>query len=283
MNATVPDSLAPDLSSASARQKLAPQAKPYWMALEPGLHIGLYKGARTATWYARRFVGDRRYKQVKLGGAALQAKGKAARAGLDFEQAAQQARRWSATMSEAPPQPATATAARAPRPDESLRRLQPKRLDAISQAWSAGRDGEDIWLPGFFLRIEYAHFMHEKRIEQVSKAVGLSVGDLHVLLALRRSGSAMRPTDLFRELLITSGAITKRLDRLVAQHLIERVAAVSDRRSGPVKLTARGTQIADKAMERIGKSLAAIVQASGLTAGQLRTIDDGFRKLLAHM
>lgn len=283
MDATLPDSLSPDLANPAARQKLAPQAKPYWMTLEPGLHIGLYKGVRSATWYARRFVGDRRYKQVKLGGAALPAKGQGARTGMEFEQAAQQARRWFATMSEAPAQPAQAATARAPRPDESVRRLQPNRLDAISQAWAGAREGQDIWLPGFFLRIEYAHYMHEKRIEQVSRAVGLSVGDLHVLLALRRSGSAMRPTDLFRELLITSGAITKRLDRLVAQHLIERVAAVSDRRSGPVKLTARGTQVADKAMDRIGKSLAAIVQASGLSAAQLRTIDDGFRKLLAHM
>jgi DNA-binding MarR family transcriptional regulator len=276
MNA-VHETLALDLSDPAARRQLPAQSKPYWMTLEAGLHLGLYKGSRGATWYARRFVGDRRYKQVKLGKADTAARNRNP-TGMDFEQAAAQARAW--ILDEAPA--AAEPPSRAP---EVSKRLQPTRLDRISEAWAHERPDLDFWLPSFFLRIEYAHVKHEKRLEHVSKSVGVNIGDLHVLLALRRTGAnnAMRPTDLFRELLVTSGAITKRIDRLVAMKLIERVAASNDRRSGPVRATQKGLEIADKAITQIDRSLTALVRASGLTKEELHRIDEGFRRLLEHM
>jgi len=101
----------------------------------------------------------------------------------------------------------------AERTQRSTTQLQPHRLDAISQAWAQERPDVDFWLAGFFLRIEYAHMLHERRVQDVAKLMDTNVGDLHVLLALRRNGPdrAMRPTDLYRTLLVTSGAITKRL------------------------------------------------------------------------
>ena len=52
-------------------------------------------------------------------------------------------------------------------------------------------------------------------------------GDMRVMLAIRRSGApySMRPTDLFRALLVTSGAMTKRVDRLEDAGLVERQQA----------------------------------------------------------
>jgi DNA-binding MarR family transcriptional regulator len=44
---------------------------------------------------------------------------------------------------------------------------------------------------------------------------------------------AARPTELSRSLLVTTGAITKRLDRLQAQGLVEREAADGDGRGAP--------------------------------------------------
>lgn len=285
MNA-VNEPLQADFSTKAARKRLPPQAKPYWMTLDPGLHLGYYKGARTATWYARRFVGGRRYKQVRLGRAeeSVMARGVA---GMTLDQAITQARGWDLQQAGEAGQGARPTPVRnaPPGAQDSSRRLQPHRLDRISQAWASERPDVDFWLPGFFLRIEYAHYMREKRMAEVSKKAGVNVGDLHVLLAMRRFGPAntMRPTDLFRELLITSGAITKRLDRLEASGMINRVAASDDRRSGPVQLTHRGLQVADKAISQIGDSLKSLIQASGLSDKELRTLDDGFRKLISHM
>ncbi len=53
---------------------------------------------------------------------------------------------------------------------------------------------------------------------------GISGADMRVLLALRRNGrrASMRPTDLYKALLVTSGAITKQIDRLSSLNLVER-------------------------------------------------------------
>lgn len=53
----------------------------------------------------------------------------------------------------------------------------------------------------------------------------LRASDAKILITLRRAGRpyAMRPTDLLNALLVTSGAITKQVDRLVAKGLCERL------------------------------------------------------------
>jgi DNA-binding MarR family transcriptional regulator len=170
-------------------------------------------------------------------------------------------------------------------PEDGHERQLPSRVDRISEAWATERPDIDFWLAGFFLRLEYAHVMHERRVSDIAAEAGVNVGDLHVLLALRRNGAthSMRPTDLFRDLLITSGAITKRLDRLKSANLIERVAATDDRRSELVRLTANGRRIADASMTRISANLTALVKASGVSTAQLRAADDCLRRLIERM
>src|SRR6202000_1024656 len=88
--------------------------------------------------------------------------------------------------------------------------------DNVEAAWLAERPDLDLRLACTLLRMERANQLHEKRVETISKKIGLHTGELHVLLALRRSGRPyeQRPTDLFRALLVTSGAMTKRVARL---------------------------------------------------------------------
>jgi integrase len=47
---------------------LTPRRKPYWRALEGGFHLG-YRRTKTGggTWTARRFIGERRYREASLG------------------------------------------------------------------------------------------------------------------------------------------------------------------------------------------------------------------------
>jgi cytochrome b561 len=81
-------------------------------------------------------------------------------------------------------------------------------------------------------------------IGDVADAHNLHPGDFLVVMTLARRDAPIRPTELFRSLLVTSGAMTKRLDRLFAAGLITRIAPEQDGRSSPVTLTDAGSRIA---------------------------------------
>src|SRR4051794_41629557 len=68
---------------------------------------------------------------------------------------------------------------------------------------------------------------------------GLDVPSFDVLAALRRAGEPYRltPTALMRTALVTSGAITQRLDRLEERGLITRERREGDSRAGADSLT----------------------------------------------
>ncbi len=86
----------------------------------------------------------------------------------------------------------------------------------------------------------------------------LRVGDLRILFALRRSrdNGGLRPTELFRSLLITSSAVTKQVDRLIARGLVKRCPDPDTRKSFRVRLTPAGRRTADAAIQEIMESFA---------------------------
>ncbi|HEX6149014.1 MarR family winged helix-turn-helix transcriptional regulator [Nocardioides sp.] len=79
-------------------------------------------------------------------------------------------------------------------------------------------------------------------------AVGLGNGDFDVLTALRRAGAphALRPVELSHQMLVTTGAVTKRVDRLVAQGYVDREATADDGRGKLIRLTASGLDLVDR-------------------------------------
>jgi len=81
------------LATRSARQRLALRGKPFWRALETGLHLGYRRRATGGSWIARRRLDDGIYREGKLGLAddLQDADGETI---LDFSQAQVEARRW---------------------------------------------------------------------------------------------------------------------------------------------------------------------------------------------
>jgi len=72
-----------------------------------------------------------------------------------------------------------------------------------------------------------------------------------VLAALRRATPdfTLSPTELYQSLMITSGAMTNRLDRLTSAGLVTRIPDETDGRSMLVALTAKGRAVVDRAVE----------------------------------
>lgn len=87
------------------------------------------------------------------------------------------------------------------------------------------------------------------RIEDIFKSHGLDTGEADVLFTLLRSGPPyrLRPTELYRSLMISSGGITNRLGRLAKAGLVRQTSAEGDGRSLPVELTDDGIRMARQA------------------------------------
>src|SRR5271168_3192198 len=122
-------------------------------------------------------------------------------------------------------------------------------LKAFIADWRRERPDVDLRALGIAAAIKQIDQQTEAEFRRVSAGLGIGPGDLRVLFALRRSGvdNPRRPTDLFQSLLVTSGAITKQLDRLEAQGFVERLPDPSDQRGFLVRLTRRGGKAADAA------------------------------------
>ncbi len=80
------------------------------------------------------------------------------------------------------------------------------------------------------------------------KSHGLQLGEFDVLATLRRSGAPyqLAPTQLFEALLISSGGMTNRLDRLEKAGLIARAPNPEDRRGTLVLLTETGLALINR-------------------------------------
>jgi DNA-binding MarR family transcriptional regulator len=85
------------------------------------------------------------------------------------------------------------------------------------------------------------------------KPFGLSIADFDVLNTLRRTGDqhGSKPTDLARSSLVTTGAMTSRLDRLERSGLVRRAPDPADRRGVLIRLTVRGNDVARRALRQV--------------------------------
>jgi DNA-binding MarR family transcriptional regulator len=71
-----------------------------------------------------------------------------------------------------------------------------------------------------------------------------------VIVTLRRVGPPyqLNPTTLYRESLLSSGAMTNRIDRAEKAGLVKRIADPNDRRGTLIRLTPKGLTLADQAI-----------------------------------
>jgi DNA-binding MarR family transcriptional regulator len=132
-------------------------------------------------------------------------------------------------------------------------------IDEITRQWQ--RERPDLDLSDFLLAIYLRRLgrLIESEYERMCQArFGMSAWDMRVLLALRRSGQpyAMRPTDLFEALLVTSGAVTKQVDRLQRRRLVKRLPDPEHGGGSRVQLTERGLEMVDAAVDLLARDSA---------------------------
>jgi DNA-binding MarR family transcriptional regulator len=127
------------------------------------------------------------------------------------------------------------------------------RIDQIQGQWQQASPDLDVSSLAVVGRILRLARLLERRREALLAPHGLSLWSFDVLATLRRQPPPhqLTPTELYGALMLSSGAMTNRIDRLEADGLVERHRETTDRRSVLVRLTARGAQLVEAVLPEI--------------------------------
>ncbi|MGW6535455.1 MarR family winged helix-turn-helix transcriptional regulator [Streptomyces sp. NPDC055051] len=109
----------------------------------------------------------------------------------------------------------------------------------------AGDVEDDLWPVQLFARIQRLARVVEKSAKAAAAAHGVEYGEFDVLTTLQRSGPpyALTAGALLKAAMVTSGAITNRIDRMEAKGLVERIRDDGDRRTVKIRLTDHGHDV----------------------------------------
>lgn len=119
----------------------------------------------------------------------------------------------------------------------------------IHQQWAAERPDLDVSPSGVIGRLHRLGQYLTAELVPVFAEHGLTEGEFDVLAAIRRSGEPyeLAPGEIAENTMVTTGAISKRLDRLEQGGWLERHANESDGRGRVVRLTPDGLARFDEA------------------------------------
>lgn len=122
----------------------------------------------------------------------------------------------------------------------------------LTSSWK--RERPDIDLSNFLLGAEMlriARIVDAAHNRICRSHFRMSSAEMRVLFALRRAGKpySRRPTDLFKSLLLTSGAITKQVDRLAARGLVARLKDPAHAGGFLIHLTTAGLKTVNAAAD----------------------------------
>src|SRR5690349_333445 len=125
---------------------------------------------------------------------------------------------------------------------------QPDAVDRIAEQWARERPELDVAPMLVVGRLHRAAGLLDQELRTVLSQAGLGNGDFDVLASLRRAGAPYKltPTELAGTTMVTSGAVTKRVDRLVKDGLVERSVSETDGRGRVIALTEKGRRLQEE-------------------------------------
>lgn len=125
----------------------------------------------------------------------------------------------------------------------------PDHVASIQAEWRRERPDVDVTPQGVVGRLHRLATALTSELVTVYAQHGLTEGEFDVLATLRRSGDpfTLAPGELAARTMVTTGGMTKRLDRLEAAGLVTRTRAASDGRGRVVSLTPAGRTRIDAA------------------------------------
>ncbi|MEU5630315.1 MarR family winged helix-turn-helix transcriptional regulator [Streptomyces rishiriensis] len=161
---------------------------------------------------------------------------------------------------------------------------QPPRkdpVDVIIEQWATVRPDLDTAAMEVFGRISRLTRAMGDRMDKAYAALGVARGEFDVLATLRRSGEpyTLSPRGLSATLMLTTGGMTGRLDKLERAGLLRRSPDPHDRRGLQVTLTEKGLELVDRAVSA-GLDVQTEALNAALNGEQADRLADLLRELL---
>ncbi len=134
-------------------------------------------------------------------------------------------------------------------PDYSwdVARQEHDAVDRITNQWNAVRPDVDVSPINVIGRVSRLSRLVDRRLAENFARYGIENWMYDVLATLRRSGEPyqLAAGDLVRQTMVTTGAITNRINRLEQRGFVERTTSADDRRKVIVRLTTQGLHLVD--------------------------------------
>jgi DNA-binding MarR family transcriptional regulator len=145
----------------------------------------------------------------------------------------------------------------------------------IQAEWARERPDVDVRPQGVIGRLHRLAGHLTEQLCVVYRRFGLGEGEFDVLAALRRAGHPFEraPGELAQFTMVTTGAMTKRLDRLERDGLVTRRRSAADGRARVVALTKAGRELIDQAFaEHMANERRLLGELTPEEAAQLETL-----------
>ncbi|MFE6055328.1 MarR family winged helix-turn-helix transcriptional regulator [Kitasatospora sp. NPDC056446] len=123
-------------------------------------------------------------------------------------------------------------------------------IDDIVEQWARARPDLNPEAMALIGRLRRLNVRVDNALREYFTTCGLDSSEFDVLATLRRSGEPyeLNARALLKSAMVTSGAITNRVDRLSAKGLVERNPCPDDRRAVLIRLTPAGKELIDGAL-----------------------------------
>ena len=158
--------------------------------------------------------------------------------------------------------------------------MEHDHVDDIVAAWTRERPDLDPTPMGVIGRITRASRTLDRELGRVFAEHGLDGPGFDVLATLRRSGPPylLSASALADATMVARSSTTSRIERLVADGLVERLPNELDGRGVDVRLTPEGLAVIDRAVAAHVENEARLL--SSLPAGTAKRLADDLRRLL---
>lgn len=151
----------------------------------------------------------------------------------------------------------------------------PDHVARIQAEWARERPDVDVRPQGVIGRLHRLAGHLTEQLCVVYRRFGLGEGEFDVLATLRRAGPPFErtPGELAQFTMVTTGAMTKRIDRLERDGLVSRRRSTTDGRGRVVALTTAGRELIDQAFtEHMANEHRLLAALTGKQAAELEAI-----------